>query len=122
MQKTFPPEFNALMQQYRDTCAGLGHDHEHSRRLWLLIECTAPAWFKDEMRQAAKDMGLLPMPRMCNDQGEPLFSSADLAAHFGVPVGEVEASIERLIEDRKALGLPVDGIRRAGPGNLNALQ
>ena len=55
MQKRFTPEFSALMAQYRDAAAGLGDDHPHARRLWLLVVHTAPEWFVDEMSAMAKD-------------------------------------------------------------------
>lgn len=120
MTKTFPREFSALIEQYRDTAAGLGHDHPLVRRLWLIVVTTAPDWFQDEMLRVAKDMYLLPKPRMCDDNGEPMFSVAELASHMGMSIEEAEAAIERLIADRKALGLPVDGLRKAG--KLNTLQ
>lgn len=121
MNKTFPPEFSALVAQYRDTAAGLGDDHPIARRLWLLVEHTAPEWFKDEMRDMARDMGLIPTSRQCNDQGEPIVTSAELAAHLGMSEEEAEAAIERLIADRKALGLPTAGITRASGDKLHGL-
>lgn len=122
MQKTLSPEFSALMAQYRDTRAGLGDDHPITRRLWILVEHTAPPWFQDEMRRVAKDMGLIPQPRMCNDDGEPMFSVAELASHMGMSIEEAEAAIERLIADRRASGLPVDGFRKVSPDQLHTMQ
>ena len=43
MDKTFPPEFSALMAQYRDTAAGLGENHPTARRLWLLVRQPHPS-------------------------------------------------------------------------------
>ncbi len=120
-RKTFPAEFSELMQQYKAHAASLGDDHPITRRLWMLVEHSAPAWFRDEMRQMAHAMNLIPTPRMCNDDGEPLLTTGEMAAHLGISIEEAQASIERFIADRKALGLPADGIRRADPDKLNPI-
>lgn len=102
-ERTFPPEFCALMDQCRDTSAGLGHDHPITRRLWLLIEHTAP------------DMDLQPPARECDEHGKPVFSIADVAAHLGMSVEEAHRAVERLQADRAALGLAPHDLPAGGP-------
>lgn len=114
MNRTFPPEFSALMQQYQATAAGLGDDHPIARRLWLLVEATAPEWFREEMRTIARDMGLIPPPRHCDGDGNPVFALAELAAHLGVTVEEADAAYRKMLADRRALGLPIDGFQTIG--------
>ena len=121
MQKTFPPEFNALMAQYRDTAAGLGDDHPHARRLWHLAMQTAPSWFVDEMHQMARDMGLLPTARQCNDRGEPIYTAAEMAAHLGMTLEEAEASFAQMVAEMQALGLPTDGMVGKSPDSLHTM-
>ncbi|GAB1458497.1 hypothetical protein MASR2M50_02710 [Thauera sp.] len=106
MQKTFPPEFSALMQQYKDTAAGLGDDHPLARRLWLLVVTTAPSWFVDEMSAMAKDMGLIPEPCACDDDGQRFYALDALAAKLGIPADEVQQHMDVLRADAAAVGLP----------------
>ena len=105
MHKQFPPEFSALMQQYRDTSAGLGDDHPITRRLWLLVVHTAPSWFADEMSAMAKDMGLIPEPCACDDTGQKFYSLDALAAKLGIPADEVQQHMAMLKVDAAAVGL-----------------
>lgn len=121
MKKVFPAAFSDLMRQYRDTSAGLGHDHPISRRLWLLVEHTAPEWFRAEMHSMAEQMNLIPTPKHCDVNGQPVFTADDLAGHMGMSREETEAAVEQFIEDRKAVGLPVDGIKRGSDSDLNPL-
>ena len=105
MQKRFPPEFTALMAQYRDTSAGLGDDHPITRRLWLMVVHTAPSWFVDEMHQMAKQMGLLPEATACDDDGQRFYSLDALAAKLGIPADEVQQHMATIKADAAAMGL-----------------
>ena len=106
MQKQFPPEFSALMQQYRDTAAGLGDDHPLARRLWLLVVATAPDWFMDEMHAMANDMGLIPEPCACDDTGQKFYALDALAAKLGVSADEAAQQMAMLQAEAAAMGLP----------------
>lgn len=106
MQKTFPPEFSALMAQYHDTSAGLGDDHPLARRLWLLVVATAPEWFVDEMHSMAQNMGLIPEPCACDDDGQKFYSLDALAAKVGVSPDEVRQQMAMLQAEAAAMGLP----------------
>ena len=110
MNKTFPPEFSALMAQYRDTAKGLGEGHPTARRLWLIVEATAPDWFRDEMAAIAQQMGLLPDAYGYDDDGQRLYSLDDLATKLGITPGKARQAVEKMKADREALGLPTDGI------------
>jgi len=114
MQKQFPPEFSALMQQYKDTAAGLGDDHPITRRLLMLAIQTAPPWFVSEMHIMARDMGLLPEPFGCNDEGQKFYRLDDVAAKLGIPLAEAQQHMERMQADAEALGLPGVVSRDAG--------
>ena len=120
MQKTFPPEFTALMAQYRDTAAGLGDDHPHARRLWLMVVHTAPSWFVDEMSAMAKAMGLIPEATACDDDGQRFYSLDALAAKLGIPADEVQQHMDVLKADAAAMGLP-DAIKAKDVRELHRL-
>lgn len=106
MQKTFPPEFSALMAQYRDTSAGLGDDHPLARRLWLLLMTTAPEWFVAEMHSMAQNMGLIPEATACDDDGQKFYSLDALAAKLGVSPDEVAQQMDALQAEAAAACLP----------------
>ena len=106
MLKKFPPEFDALMQQYRDTSAGLGDDHPITRRLWLLVVHTAPSWFVGEMSAMAREMDLIPEPCACDDTGQRFYSLDALAAKVGVSPDEVRQQMAMLQAEAAAAGLP----------------
>ena len=105
MQKQFPAEFSALMQQYKDTAAGLGDDHPIARRLLMLAIQTAPAWFVREMHDMARDMGLMPEPFGCDDTGQKFYRLDDMAAKLGIPPAEAQKHMEEMQADAQALGL-----------------
>lgn len=104
MQK-FPPEFSALMAQYRDTSAGLGHDHPIAQRLWLLVVHTAPPWFVDEMSAMAREMDLIPDPCACDDTGQKFYSLDALAAKLGMSPAEAQRQMAALQADAAIAGL-----------------
>jgi hypothetical protein len=120
MQKTFPPEFSALMAQYRDTSAGLGDDHPITRRLWLLVMTTAPEWFVAEMHSMAQNMGLIPEATACDDTGQRFYSLDALAAKVGVSPDEVRQQMAALQAEAAAMGLS-DAIQAKDARDLHPL-
>ena len=120
MQKQFPAEFSALMQQYRDTAAGLGDDHPLARRLWLLLMTTAPGWFVAEMHSTAQNMGLIPEATACDDTGQRFYSLDALAAKLGVSPDEAAQQMAMLQAEAAAMGLP-DAIKAKDVRELHRL-
>ena len=120
MQKQFPAEFSALMQQYRDTAAGLGDDHPITRRLWLLLMTTAPSWFMAEMHSMAQNMGLTPEATACDDTGQRFYSLDALAAKLGVSPDEAAQQMAMLQAEAAAAGLP-DAIKAKDVRELHRL-
>lgn len=120
MQKTFPPEFTAMMQQYKDTAAGLGDNHPLARRLWLMVVHTAPSWFVDEMSAMAREMDLIPEPCACDDTGQRFYALDALAAKLGIPADEVAQHMEMLKADAAAMGLS-DAIQAKDARDLHPL-
>lgn len=121
MNKTFPPEFSALMAQYRDTAAGLGRDHPLAERLWLLVITTAPDWFQDEMHQMAKDMGLLPEVSGYTDDGTAHYTLEDMAKKMGMTLDEAEQHMRELEVTARSAGVAVN-FRQVDPGTLHRVQ
>lgn len=107
MIKQFTPEFSDLMRQWRDTAAGLGQDHPIVRRLWLLVVATAPDWFRDEMHQMATDMGLIPEPIGCDDDGNRLYSLDAVADRLGIDRDEARREFSDMAEEARSIGMTV---------------
>ena len=120
MLKTFPPEFSALMAQYRDTSAGLGNDHPITLRLWLMVVHTAPSWFVDEMSAMAREMDLIPEPCACDDTGQKFYALDALAAKLGLSADEVAQHMAMLRADAAAMGLS-DAIQAKDARDLHPL-
>lgn len=109
MKKQFTPEFSDLMRQYRDTAAGLGHGHPIVRRLWVIVVAAAPGWFRDEMHETACDMGLVPEPIGCDDDGNRLYSLDAVADRLGIDRDEARREFTSLAEDARSVGLAAGG-------------
>lgn len=120
MQKTFPAAFTDLMRQYEATANGLGDDHPHARRLWLLLLTTAPEWFVDEMHSMAQNMGLIPEPCACDDDGQKFYALDALAAKLGVSPDEAAQQMAMLQAEAAAMGLP-DAIKAKDVRELHRL-
>ena len=119
MKKQFTPEFSDLMRQYRDTAAGLGHDHPIARRLWLIVLTAAPDWFLVEAHQTGRDMGLLPEPAGCDDTGQPFYALDDIAAKLGVSEEGLRSQLAELQADAAEVGLKT--AMTGDAGNLHRL-
>lgn len=101
----FSPEFSALVQQYKDTAAGLGDGHPTTYRLWLILEAAAPEGFRQLMRDTAKEMGLQPDPAHCDAKGRPLYDLDAIAAKLGMSSDEARAAMAQMNADRASIGL-----------------
>lgn len=120
--KTFPPAFTQAMQRYQRIEAQHGEDSEQARYAFTQAMLKAPDWFQDEANVIAEKMGLMPaQPSGYSDEGEPLYTLEDLAKTLGISYEEAEAQMHKLIDQRNAAGLSIDGISTTS-SNFNRLQ
>ena len=63
--------------------------------------------FRQEMLDMAQQMNLIPAPSLCDENGDAVFTLAQLAEQLGVTVEEAEASFNLMVTERRALGLPI---------------
>ncbi|QTD44579.1 hypothetical protein [Ottowia testudinis] len=64
----------------------------------------APPEFMQTLREGAKQFGLLPETKFVNDVGQPVYTSAQIAEKFGVPIEEVEKFIDENAPDMREVG------------------
>jgi len=121
--KTFLPAFTQAMQRYQRIEAQHGEDSEQARDAFTQAMLKAPDWFKDEASQIAVNMGMIPAkPSGYSDEGEPLYTLQDVARTLGISDEEAEAQMHKLIDQRRAVGLPVDGVIIYDDSNFNRRQ
>lgn len=101
--------FSALLAQYRDTAAGLGHDHPFTIRLWETLLAAAPESFRELLRNKAREMGLLPEPCGYSETAGRMYSLEPVAARLGMTAEEAKATLDRADAARRESGLPADG-------------
>ncbi|MFW1996738.1 hypothetical protein ACG904_17580 [Acinetobacter guillouiae] len=105
-KKTFPPEFTAAMEIYKSMLDKNGEENSDEARLqFQKAMLLAPDWFKDEAHQMAREMGLLPEPTECLEDGTPVFTAEQVATNLGVPVDEVLKGIKELEKLQEEEGL-----------------
>lgn len=91
------PEFHAAVakaRRFRDAGGDI-ENHEY-RDAFLAMVRLAPPWMRKEFDRIADEMYLLPKPDFMTAGGEPAFSTACIAKHFGRSEAEVIAGIQQL--------------------------
>lgn len=71
---------------------------EHAHLFRQMVEY-APPELQDIMTAKAKEMGLIPPTEHVDAQGNPVYSVEQIAAHFGLPVDEVQRDLEAFAPD-----------------------
>lgn len=94
---------NAIVRQY-------GDDSQEQRRAMAILMEVSPPHIIEEIHGIACDMGIMPAPTGCLDDGTRLFSLNEIAANLGVPPEEAERALQQMLADREALGLSNAGI------------
>lgn len=88
--------FDMAMRNYHTIAEKYGDDSDQAIQGFMKCFDLAPQHLKDEVDKMAKQMGLLPKLSGFTDDGEPLFSIADVAKHFGMSEAEIMADIDCL--------------------------
>lgn len=63
----------------------------------------APEPLQAAFRAKARELGLLPDPAYCTEDGEPMYSTAQLANHLGIPLEEANRYAQELKEQHPDL-------------------
>lgn len=94
---------NAIVRLYGESSP------EQCRAMIQAME-VAPPHITDEIHDMACDMGIMPAPSGCLDNGEPLFSLEAIADHLGIPPEEAERAMREMLAERESLGLSNAGV------------
>lgn len=106
--QTVNPEFRKAMEHYRAMVQQYGEEHPIAMQAFMLAFEYSPQWMKDEAYAMAEEY--LPKPSGYLDNGEPVYSLADIAKHHDIPFEQAEQDLLNMMQNRKELGLSNDGI------------
>ena len=106
------PEFIQAMNDYDNIVTRYGIDSEQEKAQFIKMLRLAPKSLQAEIRGKAKELDLIPPTSGYSDEGEPLYSVADVANHFGVSESEVIERLNQLDPQHKSLY----------HGNINRIQ
>jgi hypothetical protein len=104
--KEATPEFMAAMSACLRLVESLGQDHPDTVRALQQAMSLAPPSMRDFVARQAQELGLLPEADGYTEDGEPVYSLQAIAAKLDMSMGEAQAAMEAMMEDRVALGLP----------------
>ena len=116
------PEFFKAFDHYKAMVKQYGDDHPITEQAFLLTWHYTPENIKEEMSAKAKELDLLPPPSGYTDDGEPMYDLRDIAKHLGVSFEDAEQRLLQLVANKKAVGLPTDGVLVNPTININRIQ
>ncbi len=103
----FSPEFSEAMDKYK-TMVEQNHGEESEEVLdqFMLAMRLAPKWFIDENFEKAQEMGIFPKFTHCNEKGEPVLTSTEMAEFYGVPEKEILEKVDKLTQQWRDEAVP----------------
>lgn len=91
------PEFQAAFTKARECrSSGAGQGNAECNAALQVMFKRAPRWALAAIEHICDEMGALPKPDHMTESGDPLFSVACIAKHFGKTEAEVSACINQL--------------------------
>lgn len=110
-QHTDKMTFDEALSAYRRHIDAGTDDSAVARKLWMRVMITAPPEFLALAQSMAHEEGLLPTRPSGYVGDEPVYSTRDIAAHLGVSLDKVNATvaeIEEMATDRPGAVIHVD--------------
>ena len=89
------PKFIEAMEQLKKIPREQWKSSEEARQWRDQTMAYAPEYLQKEMDQKARELGLIPEPQFYTENGQPVFTAEQIAAHLGLPVEQVIADAER---------------------------
>ena len=96
MNEPVNPAFFTEFDKYKRIVEKHGEDSEQALNQFMKVFELSPEYIKQEAHAKAKELDLIPPTSGYSDEGEPLYSVADVANHFGVSESEVIAQLGKL--------------------------
>lgn len=90
------PQFFEAFSKYERIVAKYGEDSDQALDQFMKVFELAPESLKQEARAKAIELDLMPKPSAYTDEGEPLYSAADIAAKLGIDESEMIARLDEL--------------------------
>lgn len=109
------PEFSSAMHTYNAIAETHGEESPEARQAWLKAMALSPDWFIDQfLEEHGEDLGP-DHPDGFTESGEPLYTLASVAAHFGITEEEAKESLEAYLQAKADAGKPVKGLLTGQP-------
>ena len=112
MNEPINPAFFTEFDKYKRIVEKHGEDSDQAINQFMKVFELSPEYIKQEAHAKAKELDLIPPTSGYSDEGEPLYSIADVANHFGVSESEVIERLNQLDPQHKSLY----------HGNINRIQ
>ena len=96
MNEPINPAFFTEFDKYKSIVEKHGEDSDQAIKQFMKVFELSPEYIKQEAHEKAKELDLIPPTSGYSDDGEPLYSVADVANHFGVSESEVIAQLGNL--------------------------
>ncbi len=109
MDRYDPEKFRSLIEQYESL-----HDKETDDALQLLARALsfAPPEIREAMRAKMHELEMFPPVLYVDSEGQPVFTSEQLAKHFGMTIEEVEQKATELMKEEPGLFRPNGEVHR----------
>ena len=96
MKEQPSPALKRALAEYESIASLHGEDSEQAINAFMKVFELSPEYLKQEAHAKAKELDSIPPTSGYSDEGEPLYSVADVANHFGVSESEVIAQLGNL--------------------------
>lgn len=102
------PKFVAAMESLKRIPQDQRRNNPAASALFEQAVTYAPDHLQEIFHAKAREMGLLPEATHYTEGGEPLYSTAQLAQHLGIPLEEANQSAQDLMEKHPDLAIQND--------------
>ena len=96
MKEQSSPAFKRALAEYERIASLHGEDSEQAINAFMKVFELSPEYIKQEAHAKAKELDLIPPISGYSDDGEPLYSAADIAAKLGIDESEVISRLDEL--------------------------
>lgn len=90
------PQFFEAFSEYKRIVAKYGEDSDQALDQFMKVFELSPESLKQEAHAKAIELDLIPKPSAYTDDGQPLYSAADIAAKLGIDENEMIARLDEL--------------------------
>lgn len=102
----YHPKFVAAMEALERIPKSERDDHPARHDLMAQAMAYAPEPLQEIFRAKAREMGLLPEPEYYTEDGEPVYTTIQIANHLGISLEEANQNAEKMFAEHPDLASP----------------